>query len=138
MTIHDTLNQRKSVHGDYISNAMISQHLKSYWRSLPGWGNLSDIQRESLDMFAAKICRIFSGDPNYPDHWHDIAGYATLAERELQPPEISPVLRPLATSEPSGTNEVYHSPVVVKKDKRPLVPDLDKLAADLGGQRNAH
>ena len=130
MTIHNTLNQRKSVHGDYLSNAMISQHLKSYWRSLPGWGNLTDIQRESLDMFAAKICRIFSGDPNHADHWHDIAGYATLAERDLQ--------RQAVTEAPPAEDgkEVFVATTFGKKAKLP-VPDLDKLAADLSG-RNQH
>ena len=35
-------------------------------------------------MIANKIGRILNGDPNYPDSWHDIAGYATLIENELQ------------------------------------------------------
>ena len=34
-------------------------------------------------MIQHKIARVLNGDPNYPDNWHDIAGYARLVEREL-------------------------------------------------------
>ncbi len=35
-------------------------------------------------MICLKISRIVTGDPEHPDNWHDIAGYATLAERECR------------------------------------------------------
>lgn len=31
-------------------------------------------------MILHKIARIMNGDPDHIDHWHDIAGYATLIE----------------------------------------------------------
>jgi hypothetical protein len=34
-------------------------------------------------MIFCKITRILTGDPNYTDNWHDIAGYAKLVEIEL-------------------------------------------------------
>lgn len=34
---------------------------------------------------ADKIARILNGDPEYRDNWHDIAGYAKLAEDRCQP-----------------------------------------------------
>ena len=37
-------------------------------------------------MIACKIARILSGDPNWRDHWDDIAGYATLVAERLGPP----------------------------------------------------
>lgn len=37
-----------------------------------------------LEMIAHKIARILNGDPNYADNWHDIAGYATLIDLQLQ------------------------------------------------------
>jgi hypothetical protein len=33
---------------------------------------------EALEMICTKIARILSGNPNDPDHWKDIAGYAEL------------------------------------------------------------
>jgi hypothetical protein len=43
------------------------------------WGPLASDQREALEMFAAKISRILTGDPDYPDNWDDIAGYGRLS-----------------------------------------------------------
>lgn len=78
-TTQALLNERGKTHGSFASNAYISQHLKQFYRSQPGYGNLNAEQREALDMFAAKICRILSGQPDFNDHWDDIAGYARLA-----------------------------------------------------------
>jgi hypothetical protein len=39
--------------------------------------------RESLDMISNKIARIVNGNPSEPDHWIDIAGYATLIANRL-------------------------------------------------------
>ena len=44
---------------------------------------MSDDQVIALDMICNKMARIVNGDPNYIDNWHDIAGYATLVEQEL-------------------------------------------------------
>jgi UDP-N-acetylmuramoylalanine-D-glutamate ligase len=45
---------------------------------------LSDYQIEALDQISGKIARILTGNSNHIDHWHDIAGYATLVELQLQ------------------------------------------------------
>lgn len=38
--------------------------------------------RHSIIMICFKLARILAGDPDFADHWKDIAGYATLvAER---------------------------------------------------------
>ena len=34
-------------------------------------------------MIVHKIGRILAGNPNHSDHWHDIAGYATLVDAQL-------------------------------------------------------
>lgn len=44
---------------------------------------LEPYQIVAIDMILHKLARIACGDPNYVDNWHDIAGYATLVEREL-------------------------------------------------------
>jgi hypothetical protein len=47
------------------------------------WSSLKADQKEGLEMIAAKISRILNGDPDYPDSWDDIAGFATLVANRL-------------------------------------------------------
>ena len=81
MTINDTLDKRGGVHGDFAANAKIMQATKRLWRDHVGWQHLDDTKREALDLIAVKVGRVLCGDPSFADHWHDIAGYAILAER---------------------------------------------------------
>ena len=46
--------------------------------------SLSPQQQEALEMICHKIARIVAGNPNFVDHWRDIAGYATLVANELE------------------------------------------------------
>lgn len=79
---------RQSTHGDYADSARVAQKLKAYFRAenilrkARGQKPLSDTQMDSLDMFAIKIGRIFAGDPDFDDHWDDIAGYAHIANKK--------------------------------------------------------
>lgn len=85
MQINDTLNQRSNTHGDFLTNSQISQGLKTIYKNSPNHdNNMSAYQQEALDMIVHKIARIVCGNPNEPDHWHDIAGYATLVYNQLQ------------------------------------------------------
>ena len=81
--INDVLAARGKTHGDYGDHARITQALKMQMRtSMPdgeGWHKLTVAQRETLDMIAHKIGRILAGDPDFRDHWVDIAGYAQLS-----------------------------------------------------------
>lgn len=81
MTINNTLATRQNTHGDFETGAVISQDLCEYMRSKPNWRNLTCAQRESLEMIVHKIARILNGNSDFADHWHDVAGYATLAEK---------------------------------------------------------
>jgi len=81
--IDAVLTARERTHGDYSDVSRISQWLKCWYRSQPGWVNLTDKQQESLDMIANKTARILAGDATFADHWEDIAGYATLVARTL-------------------------------------------------------
>lgn len=87
MSIQDTLKLRNLTHGDFAINAHIAQGLKAFIVNQPGYSSLSEIQREALDLISTKMSRILSGGFNNPDNWHDIAGYATLAEQEVTPAE---------------------------------------------------
>ena len=77
------LKQRGKSHGDYGDWCAIVQEYKKIAR-LANWDKLSPVQRETLDMIFVKIGRILIGDPNLPDHWVDIEGYARLAWERLK------------------------------------------------------
>lgn len=84
--ISKTLEERKKTHGEFPSHARISMQLKSFITSEMSKGDeeFSYSQREALDMICHKIARILNGNPNHHDHWHDIAGYATLVANQLE------------------------------------------------------
>lgn len=81
--INDTLRERGALHGDFATNAHIAQGVKTFCANQPGYDNLTEVQREAIDLIATKLARILSGANNAIDNWHDIAGYATLAEMEV-------------------------------------------------------
>ena len=85
MTVQDTLNQRKSQHGDFSNVADVSQSLLQTVQKLrpQQWEELTAVQRDALTMILHKVARIMCGDPNHADHWHDIQGYARLAEERI-------------------------------------------------------
>jgi len=78
MTTSDLLAERNSTHGDFESNALISQMLKEIFHESDGWSKLTYPQKEALDMIALKVSRILSGNSDFADHWDDIIGYASL------------------------------------------------------------
>jgi hypothetical protein len=85
MNVEETLAQRQGTHGDFAVNATASQVLK---RTVVAYKtqSLSSVQAEALDNICQKIARIITGNPNHADNWHDIAGYATLAENAIDNP----------------------------------------------------
>jgi hypothetical protein len=80
--VNDTLDEREDNYGNYDGVAKISQELKNVMH--PYYHKLNNSQRESADMFANKLGRILNGNPNYPDSWLDIAGYAMLVYNKLE------------------------------------------------------
>lgn len=91
--VQKTLDERGARYGDFGDHARIAQRLQGVMRSGANpsghelnskeWERLSDVQKQALTVIADKIARILSGDPNYGDNWHDIQGYAKLAEDRL-------------------------------------------------------
>lgn len=81
MATQDILNERQGTHGDFSTNAALSQAFKDIIHR--NNAKLSTSQRESLDMIVHKISRILAGDPNHKDHWDDIAGYAQLVSDRI-------------------------------------------------------
>ena len=84
-SIEETLEQRGKRYGRFADNAQVTQGLKlvvaNYLRSKGRM--LAADQQEALDMIFHKAGRIVCGDPDYPDSWHDIAGYAKRVEDRL-------------------------------------------------------
>lgn len=83
MSIDNTLNERGTRYGDFVSHARITQNIKQAMYDSPNWNELSADKKECLEMIAHKVGRILNGDTNYIDSWHDIIGYARLVEQTL-------------------------------------------------------
>lgn len=77
--------ERGKTHGKFSDHAEATQILKRKYQLLlskrhaRGQPDLTDTQKESVEMILHKIGRILAGDANFPDHWDDIAGYAKIA-----------------------------------------------------------
>lgn len=79
MGVEGILCERQKTHGEFRTHAVMSQYLKDVMADK----RLSSVQREGLEMIFHKIARILNGNPDYKDHWDDIAGYATLVSKEI-------------------------------------------------------
>lgn len=75
-----TLAERGARYGDFTDHANIVESVLDVWMATPGWAKLSADKRQTMRMLADKTARILNGDPEYRDNWHDIQGYAKLAE----------------------------------------------------------
>ena len=87
--IEATLRERGERYGVFAEQAAICQSLKHIMALTDNWFYMADDQRECLDAIAGKISRILNGDFNYPDNYHDIAGYATLVLNRLTAEQTS-------------------------------------------------
>ena len=74
---------KEQENGPFQDQAVASQMIKDLCRDCGIWGDLTDVQKEALDMIAHKIARILAGNQDNKDHWDDIAGYASLVSKEL-------------------------------------------------------
>lgn len=86
-SVKDTLAERGKRYGDFAENAAYAQDLKAVLKGHSKYYNLDATKKEALEVIMQKISRIVCGDPNYKDNWHDIAGYATLAEERCTSPD---------------------------------------------------
>lgn len=86
-----TLAQRGTTYGDFRHNAIIADGLMKIMQGEmcpTNWQELDSVKRQALSVIAQKISRILSptGNPDYKDNWHDIQGYAKLAEDRCTAP----------------------------------------------------
>ena len=96
-TTEELLVERGKTHGEYTDHARCTQNIMRAMQSEKNWDSLSDIQKESLHMFAHKMGRIATGNPDIHDHWDDIAGYAKLVSDRIPKPEEDTEKRAMAT-----------------------------------------
>lgn len=96
MTIDNTLNERGARYGDFTDHAAICEALiricsGSYDITNGGhpvfvpvtqFALLDPVKKQAIRVICDKLARILSpgGDPEYRDNWHNIQGYAKLAE----------------------------------------------------------
>lgn len=73
------LGQRGQTHGDFRAMSTRIQQIKTVMRMGSKWIDMSEPQKEALELIATKIGRIIEGDPEFKDHWDDLGGYATKA-----------------------------------------------------------
>lgn len=78
--VSETLSERGARYGDFTDHAIIAQNMQDVMRRTRGWDILTPVKKQALTVIADKIARILNGDPDYRDNWHDIQGYAKLAE----------------------------------------------------------
>lgn len=78
--LQTTLKDRGAIYGDFTDNAEIAQKLKTTLEEGGSWSQMSAAHKEALEVIMQKASRIVTGDPEYTDNWHDIQGYAKLAE----------------------------------------------------------
>ncbi len=80
----DILEERQATHGDFGNTSAI------FVRLLVATGPVKNPDLTMAHtMILNKLARIASGNPNEPDHWRDIAGYAagalSILERAKEP-----------------------------------------------------
>lgn len=88
------LAERGKTHGHIEDNAYFTEELgkiasgraPKLGKSI--WWEMSSTPRLCLWMVLHKIGRILSGNWREPDHWRDIAGYATLVADRLERGEL--------------------------------------------------
>lgn len=86
------LNERTRTHGKWEENARITQSIMRILQTGQRWPDMEDQMLEAMHLIAHKMHRIVNGDPNFEDHWRDMAGYATLvADTLLSRQEAAPV-----------------------------------------------
>lgn len=79
----DLLGEREKTHGNYTNVANIADALRRVMQNSKNWETMTPAQRSVFCMSAEKWGRVGSGDPNFKDHWLDLAGYAMLIARTL-------------------------------------------------------
>lgn len=83
-SIRALLAEREKTHGSFKNVAGVYKALVDAM-SVAGGSHVEDPRQDlALKMVGLKMARIICGDPNEPDHWKDIGGYAKLGEEACE------------------------------------------------------
>lgn len=85
MTVEHTLSERAKTSGEYSDVCRKAVDIQILMSKTRNWSRMTPDQIIAIQMIALKLARIGCGDQNHADAWHDIAGYAILAERSIKP-----------------------------------------------------
>ena len=117
MSITDQiLNEREQTHGLFREVAGYSQAIKQLMRTSRNWDRLDVSQAQALEVVADKVARILCGNPSYPDHWQDGAGYFELVLRDLVKAQ-APVAMPRATMPELAGDEPLDAPAFLTEGR---------------------
>ena len=76
MNAKELTEERETTHGSFSANARVSQELKATIHCENS--DMTNVQREAIDMICMKLSRIASGHAHFADHWEDIQGYCQI------------------------------------------------------------
>ena len=90
LTTSGLIDSRQGTHGEFNENSRATWEILRTLQGERNWAVLPDNMKHAIYMIAHKMARIMAGNPEEPDHWQDIAGYATLVAQRLEKP-ITPI-----------------------------------------------
>ena len=76
--VKQILDERPKTHGDFTDGARFTQSVLQLAATMPGYSRATAVHKEGFHMIVHKLQRILAGDPDFAEHWHDVAGYANL------------------------------------------------------------
>lgn len=84
MSVDKLLDDRGSRYGNYMQVATVTEALWCNLAAALAGKEVAPDQADALRMICTKLARIVNGNPDYPDSWRDVAGYATLVAERLE------------------------------------------------------
>lgn len=106
MKTEQILNEREKTHGDFdrVANLYNALKMEVTWSLDEKTGEHKITYKHILpiDMILLKLARIVCGDPTFPDHWDDIAGYAMLGKGKKACTHDNPEKRYIVERDPEG------------------------------------
>lgn len=82
-TPEETTAQRQLEYGDWKNDGNLADELIRICERSQRWNDMPGFVRQSIRMILVKIARLCTGNYGNRDSWHDIQGYALIAEERV-------------------------------------------------------